>query len=147
MPKNKAALVHLISVIAFIQTASARGQKPGEMNVYDEETNTVEGNARVDRPPDTIAPVFSGNFDDTDIATHNREWAGATTQGSHMSEEDRDAGDTDAFYHPSGSARESSSFPTWNEIKDLFAEWVIVIGVVLSILLLAYFVRKWWKKR
>ena len=71
MTNNKTALLQLVSAIVFIQTISAKGQRPGEMNVYDEESNTVEGNARVDRPPDTIAPLSSGNFDENSSSTHN----------------------------------------------------------------------------
>ena len=125
------------------QIIYGRGQKPGALNVYDEESNTVSGDVRVDKPPDVDgvhAPKFGGD-EESGIA----HWI-----ESHLDvfEDEDTSGRAAAFYN---SPEERTKTGVWTRIwhrgKTLYALWVFVILVVLGLAVAVYLARRAWKKR
>ena len=60
---KKGAIALFLASTAIFQMIEARGQKPGEMNQYDEESNTVIGNVAINKAPD-VAGVHAQSKDE-----------------------------------------------------------------------------------
>ena len=114
-------LRYLITLLlaALVQHISARGQKPGAMNEYDEETNTV--------------------FDE---APEDESFLGQLEELIFEDEHDSTKG---ARHH--GSSSESDKHGTFWKTLKYEAKVVFTVIVLVLLVIAGFLIRRWWKKR
>ena len=108
----------LLLSATLIQFIYAKGQKPGTMNEYDEETNTV-----FDEPPEDES--FLGWLEDLVF--------------------EEDYGEGGKRHHGSANAGDKHG-EEWRTVKTT-AKWIIGIIILLLLIIVGYLARLWWKKR
>ena len=113
------------------------------MNTYDEETNTVSGNVRVDKAPDVsgvAAPKFGSDEERSGLA-------GWIEDHLHLFEDADTSGRAAVFYNSQSERKEKDGIWTriWNRAKNLYALWVFLALVAGGLAVAVYLARRAWR--